>query len=170
MSLGKRLVQSAQKEAALKRPLPLQASAEETLTSGATITARATFADTDKYTKMTGEITVSSDAPSNGRTSGVQERAERFASSATYLSEALTYVETDAGGTATVRSTPETMTGRRSPYFEARVSQSQVSLRRFQPNETGPGRSEVPFPLADDSLARVVEDAANTLRPRRDRS
>ncbi len=170
MSLGKRLVQSAQKEAALGRPLPLEANASETLPSGASVKARATFADTDKYTKLTGEIRVSLEGKSGARGATPQERAERFAESATYLSESLRYVETDAGGTATVRSTPETMSGRRSPYFEAKVTESEVTLQRFAPSERGPGRASVPFPLSDDILARVVEDAANVLKPKRDRS
>ena len=169
MSLGKRLVQSAQKEATLGRPLPLEASASETLGSGATISARATLADTDRYTKMTSEIRVSLDGGSSKRSANSQERAEQFASSATYLSEALAFVETDEGGTATVRSTPATMNGRRSAYFEARVKDDEVRMQRFQPNERGPGRACVPFPLSDDVLARVVEDAANALKPRRER-
>ncbi|RYX86282.1 hypothetical protein EON83_03400 [bacterium] len=170
MSLGKRLAQSAQKEAALKRPLPLEASASETLPSGATVSARATFADTDKYTKLTGQIRVSCEGTSSARGATPQERAERFAQSATYLSESLQFVETDAGGTATVRSTPETMSGRRSAYFEAKVKDDEVTLQRFQPSESGPGRTSVPFPLSDDILVRVVDDAANALKPRRDRS
>ena len=169
MSLGKRLVQSAQKEAALKRPLPLEASSSETLSGGATVTARAALADADKYTKMTGEIQVSLEGGTAARGATAQERAERFAGSATYLSEALGFVETDAGGTATVRSTPETMNGRRSPYFEAKVTESEVTLRRFAPSERGPGRESVPFPLSDDLLERVVNDAANALKPRRER-
>lgn len=169
MSLGKRLVQSAQKEAALKRPLPLEASSSETLPSGATVSARATVVDADRYTKLTGEIRVSLQG---GKFQGVitpQERAERFAQSATYLSEALRFVETDAGGTATARSTPETMNGRRSPYFEAKVKDDEVTLQRFAPSERGPGRESVPFPLSDDLLTRVVDDASNALKPRRDR-
>ena len=169
MSLGKRLVQSAQKEAALGRPLPLEASASETLGSGATIQARATLADADKYTKMTSEIRVSLDGENPKRGASAQERAQQFAGSATYLSESLAFVETDEGGTATVRSTPATMNGPRSAYFEARVKNDEVQLQRFQPSERGPGRQSVPFPMSDDILARVVEDAANALKPRRER-
>ncbi|BCM90297.1 hypothetical protein IAD21_02148 [Abditibacteriota bacterium] len=170
MSLGKRLVQSAQKESALGRPLPLEASASEALTSGATVSARASFADADKYTKLTEKIQVSLEGANTSRGPTPQERAERFAQGATYLSESLQYVETDAGGMATVRSTPETMSGRRSAYFEAQIKNDEVTLQRFQPSERGPGRTSVPFPLSDDILSRVVEDAANVLKPRRDRS
>ena len=169
MSLGKRIVQSAQKEAALGRPLPLEASASEVLGSGATIHARATLTDADKYTKMTGEIRVSMEGASSKRGANAQERAEQFASSATYLTESLAFVETDEGGTATARSTPATMNGPRSAYFEARVNEDEVQFRRFQPSERGPGRQSVPFPLSDDILARVVDDAANALKPRRER-
>jgi len=169
MSLGKKLVQSAQKEAALGRPLPLEASASETLGSGATIHARASLADADKYTKMTGEVVVSLENAKPSRGSSPQERAERFAQNATYLPEQLRFVETDAGGTAIARSTPETMSGRRGAYFEAKVKDDQVKLQRFQPDERGPNRESVPFPLSDELLARVVEDAASALKPRRDR-
>ncbi len=170
MSLGKKLVQSAQKEAALGRPLPLEASASETLGSGATIQARATLADADKYTKMTGEVIVSIEGGSKPtRGLSAQEKAQRFAESATYLPEQLRFVETDVGGTAIARSTPETMNGRRGPYFEAQVKDDEVRLGRFQPSENGPGRESVPFPLSDDLLGRVVEDAASALKPRRER-
>ena len=170
MSLGKRLVQSAQKEAALGRPLPLEASASEALASGATVHAHARLADADKYTKMTGEIRVSLEgATPKSSAPTPQERAERFADSATYLSEALAFVETDAGGTAIVRSTPATMTGRRGAYFEAQVKTDEVRVQRFQPKESGPGREAIPFPLSDETLARVVEDAASALKPRRER-
>ncbi len=170
MSLGKRLVQSAQKEAALGRPLPLEASASETLKGGATIHAHARLVDADKYTKLTGEVRVSleSTAPKSAGLTP-QERAERFAAGATYLSEALAFVETDAGGTAIVRSTPETMTGRRSAYYEAQVKADEVRLQRFRAAESGPGREAVPFPLTDDTLARLVEDAARALKPRSER-
>lgn len=173
MSLGKKLVQSAQKEAALGRPLPLEASASET-SGGTTIHARARLADADKYTKMTGEVVVSIENAKQGaaqaRGSSAQERVERFAQNATYLPEQLSYVETDLGGTAIARSTPETMGGRRSAYFEAQVKDDEVKLQRFQPGESGPGRESVPFPLSDELLSRVVEDAANALKPRRERS
>ncbi len=169
MSLGKKLVQSAQKEAALGRPLPLEASASETLGSGAIVHARATLADADKYTKMTGQVVVSLENSRAAQNATPQERAERFASSATYLPEQLRFVETDAGGTAIARSTPETMSGRRAPYFEAQVKQDEVKLQRFQPAQSGPGREAVPFPMSDDLLSRVVEDAADALKPRRDR-
>lgn len=169
MSLGKRLVQSARKEAALGRPLPLQADASETLPDGAILSARAVLADSDKYTKMTGEIRVSLEGAPAKRGLTPQQRAEKFAASTTYLSESLAFVETDEGGTATVRSTPATMNGRRSAYFEAQVKDDEVRLSRFQPDERGPGRQSVPFPLTDDSLARLVEDAANALQPKRER-
>ena len=170
MSLGKRLVQSAQKEAALGRPLPLEASASETLRNGTTIHAHARLADADKYTKLTGEIRVSLDgAAPKGSSATPQQRAEQFAAGATYLSEALAYVETDAGGTAIVRSTPATMSGPRTPYYEAQVKADEIKLQRFQPAERGPGREAIPFPLTDDTLARVVEDAAGAFKPRRER-
>jgi hypothetical protein len=169
MSLGKKLVQSARKEAALGRPLPLEASASETLGSGATIHARATLADADKYTKMTAEVVVSREGGTSTSASTAQERAERFAQSATYLPEQLRFVETDVAGTAIARSTPETMSGRRGAYFEAQVKDDEVRLGRFQPDPRGPGRQCVPFPMSDELLTRVVEDAANALKPRRER-
>lgn len=171
MSLGKKLVQSAQKEAALGRPLPLEASASETA-GGTTVHARARFADADKYTKMTGEIVVSIEGNTPGamaKGSAAQERVERFAERVTYLPERLSLVETDPGGTAIARSTPGTMSGRRSAYFEAQVKDDEVKLQRFQPGENGPGRESVPFPLSDELLSRVVEDAADALLPRRER-
>ena len=169
MSLGKKLVQSAQKEAALGRPLPLEARASETLSSGATIHARATLADADKYTKMTGQVVVSIEGLKPARGLSAQEKVERFAQNATYLPEQLRFVETNPGGTAVARSTPETMSGRRGAYFEAQVKDDEVRFSRFQPDERGPGREDVPFPMSDDLLARVVEDAASALKPRRER-
>ena len=172
MSLGKKLVQSAQKEAALGRPLPLEASASETA-GGTTIHAHARLVDADKYTKMTGEIVVSIESakPSATQTRGAssQERVERLAERVTYLPERLSFVETDLGGAAIARSTPDTMSGRRGAYFEAQVKNDEVKIQRFQPGENGPGRESVPFPLSDELLSRLVEDAAGALLPRRER-
>lgn len=172
MSLGKKLVQSAQKEAALGRPLPLEARASET-SGSTTLHARARFADADKYTKMTGEVVVSAQSAKPGaaktRAASSQERVERLAERVTYLPERLSFVETDLGGTAIARSTPDTMSGRRNAYFEAQVKDDEVKIQRFQPGEVGPGRESVPFPLSDELLSRLVEDAAGALLPQRER-
>lgn len=162
MSLGKKLVQSAQKEAA--RPFPLQAQAAQPLAKGGQVNATAKFTDTDRFSKMASEVKV---CVEGAKPSGVTatQKAERFAERATYFTEALCHVETDVGGTAIVRSTPETMAGRGAPYFEAAVREDEITLRRFQ-NARG-GREQIPFCVTDDVLERVVDDAALILAPQK---
>jgi hypothetical protein len=167
MSIGIKLVQSSQKEAALGRPFPLRAEAVEALPKGGEVRATAQIVDTDRLSKLASKVTVSVGGVKPGsRSGGVQHKAEKLAEKATYLTEKLQFVETDLGGTAVVRSSPETMAGRGAPYFEAKVKENKVTLQRFQAKAKG-GRESVPFCLTDDILSRVVEDAAEVLLPRR---
>ena len=167
MSLGIKLVQSAQKEAALQRPFPLHAEAVEALPNGGEICAQAQIADNDRLSKMASKVTVSvGNAKKSTRGNDMQAKAEKFAEKATYFTEKLRFVETDVGGTAVVRSTPETMAGRGAPYFEAKVKETEITVQRFQAKARG-GRESVPFCVTDDILARVVEDAADVLAPKR---
>ena len=163
MLLGKKLVQSAHKEAAMKRPFPLQAQAAQSLAKGGEITATAEIADTDRFSKMTSEVKVKVAGAKPGKTEATAtQKAERFAERATYLSESLRHVETDLGGTAIVRSTPETMSERGAPYYEAAVREDEITLRRYS---GGKRREQIPFCVTDDVLGRVVEDAAAVLAP-----
>jgi hypothetical protein len=167
MPLGIKLVQAAQKEAALGRPYPLNAEAVESLPKGGEVRATAQIVDNDRLSKLASKVTVSvGGATKPARPTDPQTKAEKFAEKATYLTEKLRFVETDLGGAAQVRSTPETMAGRGAPYFEAKVKDNEITLRRFQAKAKG-GRQSVPFCLTDDILARVVEDAAEVLTPKR---
>jgi hypothetical protein len=167
MSLGKKLVQAAQKEAALQRPIPYGAEAVEPLPRGGELRATATVNDYDRFTKMASEVKVSvarGHSPP-GRGLSVAERAQKFVDKATYLTESLMVVETDPAGASTVRSTPATMAGKGSAYFEAAVKDDEIALRRYKPKPGG--REQVPFCVTDDVLGRLVEDAAAALTPRK---
>jgi hypothetical protein len=156
MSIGTKLTQSVQKEAAMGRPLPLNPQAQE----GA-VSASATLADHDRLGNLAENIRVQTDAPSQSST---QQKAEKFAERVTYLPERLGYVETDAGGSSILRSTPVTMRGKKSEYFEARVGNDELSLTRFKPRVVGGGREAVPFHVTDDALSRITDDAAQALQ------
>ena len=160
--IGKKLAQAAQKEAVLERPFPQVAQAS--VQSGKTqIRARVEVADADRFSKMAQKISVSTDRANRA---SVEEKAQNFAEKTTYLSENLGYVETDIGGAAIVRSTPQTMAGRGAPYFEAKISETEVTLERFQSKTEG-GRENIPFCVTDDILARVTDDAASVLTPKK---
>ena len=159
MSLGTKLVQEAQKQAAMKRPFPLEVEATQSLAKGSEIKASAKIADQDRFSQMAEEVKVSV-AGVNSRASA-ETKARRFAEKTTYLTEKLQYVETDEGGTATVRSTPQTMAGRGAPYYEAAVKGDEITLRRFQAQ--GKGREQQPFCVTGETLERIVDDAAKSL-------
>lgn len=165
MSVRVKLIQAAQKEAALQRPVPYEAHASEPLPKGGEIQATVRVADYDRFTKMVEEVKVEvarGHSPP-GRSSSVEDKASRFAGSVSYLTESLQHVETDLGGTAVVRSTPETMHGKGSPYFEAKITENELSLKRFQPAKGVQPRQAIPFCLTDDQLGRLAEDAAGAL-------
>ena len=156
-SIGAKLVQAVQKEAAMQRPLPLETEARD----GA-ISARVKLSDHDRLGHLAQEVKISVDKAGSAST---KSKAETFAGRATYLTERLGHVETDAGGSEILRSTPDTMRGKGSEYFEAKVGEGEVSLQRFKPRQGG-GRENVPFHLTDDTLARVTDDAASALTSR----
>lgn len=156
MSIGTKLTQAIQKEAAMKRPLPLEAHAQD-----GQISATAKLVDHDRLGNLAENITVKSD---NAAPSSTRSKAETFAHRATYLPERLGFVETEAGGSAVLRSTPETMRGKNSEYFEAKIGDNEVSLERFKPRESGGGRDNVPFHVTDDTLGRLANDAAQALQ------
>jgi hypothetical protein len=160
-----------QKEAAMQRPLPLQAAATE-----GNVTASVTLTDNDRLSHLASEVRVTAGKDSTGSSSrraasggvpdaGARRKAEAFAARATYLTEPLQFVETDAGGTAVLRSRPETMSAPRTEYFEAQVTEATIALRRYQPHRDKPGRIEAPFCVTDDVLARLTEDASAVLTP-----
>ena len=169
VSLGTKLVQAVQKEAAMQRPLPLQAIAEVAVpgASGRTLTAEVTLTDHDRFSHLIEAVTVSVTPPTTRHAPPLdtQERAQRFAQRATYLTEALQFVEKDAGGNATLRSSPSTMRGPRAEYFEAQVAEHAISLQRYQPHADKPGREPIPFCVTDEVLARLADDATAALVP-----
>ncbi len=159
MSIGTKLVQAAQKETAMKRPFPLAVEATEILPKGGEIRATAKIADNDRFSHLAQEVKV---AVTGVKTrAGAENKARRFAEKATYLTERLQFVETEVGGTAIVRSTPATMVGKGAPYFEAAVGDEEITVRRFQ--AAPKGREQTPFCVSDETLSRLVEDAAGVL-------
>jgi len=169
VSLGTRLVQAVQKEAAMQRPLPICAIVHEDGVKGLRIGATVTLVDNDRLSHLAEEVTITATpAQTNGsknKPATAQAIAEKFASRATYLTENLGFVEGDASGAAILRSTPQTMRAKGSEYFEARVTESLVSLKRFRPHAAKPGREAIPFCVTDDVLARLADDAASLLLP-----
>lgn len=170
MSLGIKLVQALQKQAAMKRPFPMHAEASDTLRAqgrkGRKVTAAVTLSDNDRLSHLVEVATVRLEGAAQ-KTSSPETVARRFAERATYLSEALQFVECAGDGAAIVRSTPETMHAKRAPYFEARVDENEVALRRYQAHPTRPGRVPVAFCVTDEVLTRLVDDAAAALGAKR---
>lgn len=172
MSLGTKLVQAVQKEAAMNRPLPMTAQAEVAPESGSgpTLSAQVVLADNDRYSHLAEEVTISVAGLKAARGAKVvttQGKAERFIERATYLTEALQFVECDHQGAAVVRSSPQTMRGPQTDYYEARVEDAALSLRRYRPKTEAPGRDAIPFCVTDDVLSRLADDAADVLQPKR---
>ncbi|MBV9864835.1 MAG: hypothetical protein JO316_05765 [Abitibacteriaceae bacterium] len=174
VSLGTKLVQAVQKEAAMQRPLPLQATAEVSVSGSgrheSLVTASVTLTDHDRFSHLVEgvqvEITPTKPATSrSGSKLDTQDKAQCFAQRATYLTEALQFVEKDAGGSAILRSSPQTMRAPRAEYFEAQVSDTSIALKRYQPRAAKPGRAPVTFCLTDEVLARLADDAAAALTP-----
>ena len=163
MSLGTKLIQAVQKEAAMKRPLPLQAIANDDLRGCGRVQAAVTLTDNDRFSHMASELKVGIERASAKQRGEAAENAAAFVRRATYLTESLQLVEANAGGAQIVRSTPATMRGARAPYYEAVVGADDLSLRRYQPRLDKPGRDDVPFCLTDEVMMRLVEDAAAVL-------
>ncbi|MDQ3813228.1 MAG: hypothetical protein M3347_04675 [Armatimonadota bacterium] len=169
MSLGIKLVQAVQKETAMKRPLPLCAIVHGKSPGGkqgTAITASVTLTDNDRFSHLAEDVTIHVQGPKS-KAQSPKVTAERFAARATYLTESLQFVEIDGGGTALLRSSPETMRAPRTPYFEARVDDSAIALKRYQPHPDKPGREAIPFCVTDEVLARLVDDAVAVLTPPR---
>ena len=169
MSLGIKLVQALQKQAAMKRPFPMHAEASDALRAhgrkGRKVTAAVTLSDNDRLSHLVEVAKVRLE----GAAQNPETVARRFAERATYLSEALRFVECAGDGAAILRSTPETMRARREPYFEARVGEGEIALRRYQAHPDRPGRAALPFCVTDEVLTRLVDDAAAALNPKADR-
>src|SRR5688500_2380004 len=93
MSLGTKLVQAVQKEAAMKRPFPIIAEAGDTLRAGGRkgreVTAAVKLADNDRFSHMAEKVTVHVE----GGAREAEDVARRFCERATYLSESLKLVE-----------------------------------------------------------------------------
>jgi hypothetical protein len=173
ISLGTKLVQAVQKEAAMQRPLPLSAVVHDELPKCERLDATVILIDNDRLSHLAQQITVSvQQNPSQStlkaaKPVSVQQKAERFAARATYLTEALQFVESDAQGAAILRSTPQTMRARRAEYFEAHLTDSSLTLQRYKPHDDKPGREAVPFCVTDDVLSRLADDAVQTLLNRK---
>jgi hypothetical protein len=159
-SLGQQLVQEVQKQAAMKRPLPMNAEAQSTLPSGASVEANVVLNDNDRFSHIAEKIQVKSQK-ANGKSP--QAIAEKFCERVTYLPERLQFVESDAKGNAIARSSPATMRGKGSEYFEAKIGEDEISLQRFKPNAQKPGRASTPFHVTDETLERLADDAAGVL-------
>ena len=162
MSLGIKLVQALQKEAAMKRPFPMNVEAHDTVKSGRkdrAVSAQMRLCDNDRLSHLAEKVLVHAEGPPRDS----ETLARRFAEKTTYLSESLQFVECAANGAAVVRSTPETMRAPRTPYFEAKVSGGEITLRRYKPNAERPGREAVPFCVTDETLVRLIDDAASVL-------
>lgn len=162
MSLGTQVVRAVQKEAAMQRPLPLSARARSTLPKGGSAEVEVVLHDNDRFSHMADAIKVKSH-PAKAGARKPEANAKAFCDKTTYLTERLRFVESDASGAAVVRSTPETMREKRAEYYEAKVGSDEISLQRFKPNPTGPGREAVPFCVTDETLARIVDDATQVL-------
>ncbi len=162
ISIGTKLVHAVQKEAAMQSPLPLSASAHEDLPKGGRVEASVKLVDNDRLSHLAEAIMIEVQNPKT-KFQSPQVVAERFAERATYLTERLQFVEGNAQGAAILRSTPATMRGRRAEYFEARVTEAELSIQRFKPHDDKPGRESVPFCVTADVLARLADDAANIL-------
>src|SRR5687768_6731698 len=99
MSLGIKLVQAVQKEAAMKRPFPINAEAQESVKAGRktrAISAQVRLCDEDRLSHLAEKVVIHAEGP--GR--DPENLARRFAEKTTYLSEALQFVECDAGCSA----------------------------------------------------------------------
>ena len=162
MSLGTQLVRAVQKEAAMQCPLPLSAHARSTLPKGGHAEAEVVLHDNDRFSHMAGEVKIRVSG-SGGKTGVARRNAEAFCEKAGYLTEHLQFVESDAQNNAIVRSTPRSMRGPRSEYFEARVGDDEISLKRLRPSSNKPGREEIPFCVTDEILERLTDDAADVL-------
>lgn len=162
-SLGQQLVQETQKQAAMKRPLPMTAEAQSTPASGGIVEAKVVLNDNDRFSHMAEKLTVRKTGNGKPQTGNAQRSAEKFCERVTYLPERLQFVESDANGNAIARSTPQTMRGPRAEYFEAKVGNSEIALQRFKPNADKPGREAVPFCVTDEVLERLTDDAAEML-------
>lgn len=163
VSMGTRLVQAVQKEAAMQSPLPICAVVQEEGTKSSRFGTSVTLVDNDRLSHLAEEVTITATKAKShsaqAKTQKPQAIAEKFAARATYLTENLQFVEGDAAGAAILRSTPQTMRGKGSEYFEARVTESSLSLKRFRPHTGKTGREAIPFCVTDEVLARVADDA-----------
>lgn len=162
MSLGIKLVQAVQKEAAMKRPFPINAEAQESVKAGKktrAISAQVRLCDEDRLSHLAEKVVIHAEGPARDP----ETTARRFAEKTTYLSEALQFVECDAQGAAIVRSTPQTMRAKGAAYYEAKVGKNEIALRRYQPHQNRPGRQEIPFCVTDETLSRLADDAAQVL-------
>jgi hypothetical protein len=162
MTLGTQLVRAVQKEAAMQRPLPLSARAQSTLPSGDVVEARVVLNDHDRFSHV-AEIFEVKVQRAQGKAQNSMRNAQNFCEKASYLTERLQFVESDAVGNAVTRSTPQTMRGPRSEYFEATIGSEAISLQRFRPRGDKPGRDAVPFCITDEVLERLADDAASVL-------
>jgi hypothetical protein len=159
-SLGQQLVQEVQKQAAMKRPLPMKAEAASTLPSGASVEAKVVLNDNDRFSHIAEKLRVKA---SGSKAKNPQAVAEKFCDRVTYLPERLQFVESDAKGNAIARSSPLTMRDKGSEYFEAKIGGDEISLQRFKPGTPKTARKNVPFHVTDETLERLVDDAAGVL-------
>lgn len=161
-TLGTKLLQAIHKETLMQSPLPMQVEASEALARGpGQVLVRAEVVDGDRFSHVLGHF----EARVNGSASAKRSAdavARKLAERVVYLPEALQVVEAQPDDSVLLRSSPPTMRGPGSDYFEAVASESGFELKRFTPLPGG-GREQKAFCLPDDILSRLSDDAAAIL-------
>ncbi len=167
-TLGSKLLQAIHKETLMQSPLPLQVEAAQSSGCGQVLVS-AEVVDGDRFSHVLGHfaahIEPSSTKPSSlkpGSKLDAGSVARRLCERVGYLPEALEVVEAQPDESVLVRSSPPTMRGPGTDYFEAVVAGEGFELRRYTPREEG-GRDEKAFCLPDDILSRLADDAAAIL-------
>lgn len=113
----------------------------------------------DEVGTLVRELTVHRNAPApQGAT--LKGWARGAADRVTGLLEPLRLLEVDDGrDEAVLRSQKPTKRGGSLHYYEARLKGTEeATLRRYQASPTAPGRTQVPFPVTHEALAKVVDD------------
>lgn len=158
-SLGAKLLQAIQKETLMQSPLPLAVEASESTARGpGQVLVSAQIVDGDRFSHVLGHF----EARAEGQAVSKRDAkvvARRIAERVRYLPEALEVVESQPDDSVLLRSSPPTMRGPGSDYFEAVARSDGFELRRYTPSAGG-GREEKAFCVPDDILARLADDAA----------
>ena len=161
-TLGTKLLQAIHKETLMQSPLPLQAEASEPLPRGSgQVLVRAEIVDGDRFSHVLGHFEARAEGTTSAKRSS-KAVAQKLAERVGYLPEALQAVEAQPDDSVLLRSSPPTMRGPGSDYFEAVAQADGFELKRFTPCPGG-GREQKAFCLPDDILSRLSDDAAAIL-------